>query len=117
MTNGKFRERAPNIGPDVVLYHEDGPEAISIVNTVNSDLRQRPDCLLIMGTRLQIPGVKDIVRSFADTVHDQGGRVAIVNRRLSVIDHWVKEDCDDWVRDFTMGSTPGNPIDLTSDGD
>lgn len=48
--------------PKIVLYNEPHPEGEIIAKFINEDIKCKSlDCLLIVGTTLEIPGVKEIV--------------------------------------------------------
>jgi NAD-dependent SIR2 family protein deacetylase len=93
--------------PDIVLYGEEHPHANLVGPLVTHDLALGPDILLILGTSLKVHGLKVIVKEFAKTVHDRGGKVIFVNRTKppestwgDIIDYWVGWDCDSWVLDL-----------------
>lgn len=65
--------------PDVVLYGEAHPRAEVIGKAVQADLRRKPDCVLVCGTSLKIPGFKKMVKTFAAQAHERGGKVVFVN--------------------------------------
>lgn len=91
--------------PDIVLYGEHHPQMEILTQGLNSDLKSRPDCLIIMGTSLKVAGVKSLVKSLSKIIHDKGGKVIYVNKtKLSAsswknyIDYEVVSDCDEFVR-------------------
>lgn len=93
--------------PDIVLYGEEHPKANLVGPIITHDLALGPDVLLILGTSLRVHGLKVIVKEFAKTVHDRGGKVIFVNRTKppestwkDTIDYWVGWDCDAWVLDL-----------------
>lgn len=93
--------------PDIVLYGEEHPNANLVGPLITHDLALGPDILLILGTSLKVHGLKVIIREFAKTVHDRGGKVIFVNRTKpsegawgEFIDYWVGWDCDAWVMDM-----------------
>ena len=66
--------------PDVVLYGEQHPKADVIGKAVQTDVRRRPDCVLVCGTSLKIPGFKAMVKKFAALAREQkNGKVIFVN--------------------------------------
>jgi NAD-dependent histone deacetylase SIR2 len=96
-----------NIGmlrPDIVLYGENHPQSEILAQGLNTDLRSKPDLLIIMGTSLKVDGVKKLVKSLAKSVHDKGGKVVFVNKTPlskmweSYIDYEILCDCDEFVR-------------------
>ena len=93
--------------PDIVLYGEEHPKGNLIGPLITHDLALAPDILLILGTSLKVHGLKVVVKEFAKTIHDRGGRVVFVNRTKppegtwgEFIDYWVGWDCDEWVSDL-----------------
>ncbi|CCG83350.1 NAD-dependent deacetylase hst4 [Taphrina deformans PYCC 5710] len=99
--------RAMTIGtlrPDIVLYGEQHPAGEQIAQACAADLKKKPDCLLIAGTSLKVPGLKRLVKDFAKAVHDQGGLVILVDLTepagtewMDVIDYHVQGRSDDFV--------------------
>lgn len=93
--------------PNIVLYGEEHPSADSIGKLSVHDLSLAPDLLLILGTSLQVHGLKLLVKEFAKSVHARNrgkGKVIFVNLSKpsesvwkNVIDYWVSMDCDEWV--------------------
>ncbi|CUS22126.1 LAQU0S04e08790g1_1 [Lachancea quebecensis] len=68
--------------PRIVLYNEIHPEGESIGDVVSKDLKGRPDCLIIVGTTLKIPGVRAMCKQFARQVHQSNGIVLWLNTEL-----------------------------------
>ncbi|CAR24136.1 NAD-dependent histone deacetylase HST4 [Lachancea thermotolerans CBS 6340] len=68
--------------PRIVLYNEVHPEGESIGDVVSKDLKGRPDCLIIVGTTLKIPGVRAMCKQFARQVHQSKGIVLWLNTEL-----------------------------------
>lgn len=99
--------RAMAIGtlrPDVVLYGENHPAGDQIGRACSSDLKKKPDCLVIVGTSLKVPGLKKLIKDFARAVHAQNGKVIFVNMTdaitsewTQVIDYYVEGRSDDFV--------------------
>ncbi|KZF23326.1 DHS-like NAD/FAD-binding domain-containing protein, partial [Xylona heveae TC161] len=96
--------------PNVVLYGEEHPNADLLSPIITHDLASAPDVLLILGTSLQVHGLKVLVKEFAKAVHARGrgaGKVIFVNNTKpaesawnGIIDYWVGMDCDTWVTDM-----------------
>ncbi|CAX41482.1 NAD-dependent histone deacetylase, puytative [Candida dubliniensis CD36] len=91
--------------PDIVLYGEHHPQMEILTQGLNSDLKSKPDCLIIMGTSLKVAGVKSLVKSLSKIIHNKGGKVIYINKtKLSAsswknyIDYEVVSDCDEFVR-------------------
>lgn len=106
-------KRALNPGalrPDIVLYDEAHPRADKITNIKTHDLIYgNLNLFLILGIRLRIKGVKDMVKEFARSVYEKDKLVVYVNLIASkakewdgIIDYWVEWDCDSWVKDLKM---------------
>ncbi|KAK7206895.1 DHS-like NAD/FAD-binding domain-containing protein [Myxozyma melibiosi] len=103
-------KRCPRVGvlrPNIVLYGEEHPDGENIGRCIESDLKARPDMLIIAGTSLKVIGIKKLVRSAAKAVHERGGVVVYVNRTLPAarswkgqIDYHIDSDCDEWVEDL-----------------
>lgn len=104
---GKRSTKIGTLRPNIVLYGEENPSADMIGKLSVYDLGLAPDLLLILGTSLQVHGLKLLVREFAKAVHAKGkgkGKVILVNLSKpsgsiwkDVIDYWVSMDCDEWV--------------------
>lgn len=104
---GKRGTRIGSLRPNIVLYGEEHPLADSIGKLSLHDLSLTPDLLLILGTSLQVHGLKVLVKEFAKSVHEKGkgkGKVIFVNLSKPsesvwkhIIDYWVTMDCDEWV--------------------
>ncbi|KAK9370804.1 DHS-like NAD/FAD-binding domain-containing protein [Lipomyces kononenkoae] len=105
-------KRCPRVGgllPNIVLYGEEHPDGDVIGRCINSDIKSRPDCLIIAGTSLKVLGVKTLIRKMAKAVHDRGGVVVFVNKSSpavsawkGVIDYHIETDCDEWIDDLRM---------------
>ncbi|CAG8856190.1 5668_t:CDS:2, partial [Gigaspora margarita] len=54
--------------PTVILYGDTHPKGLEISQIAKCD-QDKADCLIIMGTSLRIPGVKDLIKGFARAVH------------------------------------------------
>lgn len=55
--------------PSMVLYDEPHPQSDLIALFQESDMRRRPDLVLVMGTSLRVHGLKGLVKEFARVVH------------------------------------------------
>lgn len=95
-----------NIGmlrPDIVLYGEHHPQSEILSQGLNVDLRSRPDLLIIMGTSLKVDGVKKLVKSLSQSIHDKNGKVIFINKTSlskqwdNYIDYEILCDCDDFI--------------------
>ncbi|QPG74365.1 hypothetical protein FOA43_001692 [Brettanomyces nanus] len=76
---GKRLQSEGVLRPRIVLYNEFHPDGEVIGNITESDLRARPDCLIVTGTTLKIPGVRRLVKEMARVVHSNSGYVIWMN--------------------------------------
>lgn len=60
-----------SLRPSIVLYDEAHPQGDEIGHLSTRDQSRRPDILIVMGTSLQVHGLKQLVKDFADAVHQQ----------------------------------------------
>lgn len=85
--------RTQNMGilrPRIVLYNEFHPDGETIGSINEKDLKSKPDCLIVTGTSLKIPGVRRLVKEMAKSVHSRKGCVIWMNLDLpsqSIIDY------------------------------
>ena len=100
---GKRSHGIGRLRPRMVLYNESNPDDEAIGAVVKADLSKRPDAVIVVGTSLEIPGVKRIVREMCGTVRGRRDGVAVwINRSPPPIakdfeDCWdlvVAGDCD-----------------------
>ena len=104
---GKRGSAVGSLRPNIVLYGESNPMETEIGSTISHDLTFGADLLLIMGTSLQVHGLKAIVKEFAKAVHSKkSGKVIFVNLSepsksvwKDTIDYWIEMDCDTWAKD------------------
>ncbi|KAK9377431.1 DHS-like NAD/FAD-binding domain-containing protein [Lipomyces chichibuensis] len=105
-------KRCPRIGgllPNIVLYGEEHPDGDGIGRCIASDIKSRPDCLIIVGTSLKVLGVRKLISKAAKAVHERGGVVIFVNNTApavsswkGVIDYHIESDCDRWIEDLRV---------------
>ncbi|GME83216.1 unnamed protein product [Ambrosiozyma monospora] len=76
---GKRQQSSGILRPRIVLYNEFHPDGEVIGNITESDLKSKPDCLIISGTTLKIPGVRRLVKEMAKVVHSRNGYIIWVN--------------------------------------
>jgi NAD-dependent histone deacetylase SIR2 len=100
-------KRSQGIGclrPRIVLYNEFHPDGEQIGQISTTDLKSKPDCLIIAGTSLKIPGVRRLVKELAKAVHASKGCVIWINKdepSMSIVDYVenidliVSGDCQD----------------------
>ena len=78
---GKRSHGIGRLRPRMVLYNEHNPDDEAIGTVVSADLRARPDAVIVVGTSMEIPGVKRIVREMCGVVRGRRDGVAIwINR-------------------------------------
>lgn len=102
---GKRQLSMGTLRPNIVLYNEDHPESETIGRMQTTDIRKRPDLLIVMGTSLKIPGLKKFIKEAARMIHanSKQGKVVFVNRTAptkeweKIFDYEVIGDTDDWV--------------------
>ncbi|KAG0678194.1 hypothetical protein C6P40_000874 [Pichia californica] len=76
---GKRIQNNGILRPRIVLYNEFHPDGEIIGSITEKDLKSKPDCLIISGTTLKIPGVKRLVKEMAKVVHSNKGYVIWIN--------------------------------------
>ena len=100
---GKRSHGIGKLRPRMVLYNEHNPDEDAIGTVVTADLRSRPDAVIVVGTSLEIPGVKRIVREMCKVVRGRKDGAAIwINRAPPPVakefeDCWdlvIAGDCD-----------------------
>lgn len=100
---GKRSHGIGKLRPRMVLYNEQNPDDEAIGFVVKADLGARPDAVIVVGTSMEIPGVKRMVREMCGVVRGRRDGVAIwINRGPPPVgkefeDCWdlvVAGDCD-----------------------
>jgi len=108
---GKRSHGIGKLRPRIVLYNEHNPDEEAIGAVVSSDLRTRPDAIIVVGTSMKIPGVRRIVREMCGVVRGRRDGVAIwINQGpeppgKEFEDCWdliVRGDCDEVARQACM---------------
>ncbi|KAL8696145.1 MAG: hypothetical protein Q9201_007805 [Fulgogasparrea decipioides] len=79
---GKRSHGIGRLRPRIVLYNEHNPDDEAIGTVVSSDLRARPDAVIVVGTSMKIPGVRRIVREMCGVVRSRRDGIAV----------WVNHD-------------------------
>ena len=94
---GKRSHGIGRLRPRMVLYNEHNPDDEAIGIVMAADLRARPDAVIVVGTSMEIPGVKRFVRETCGVVRGRRDGVAIwINRGPPPIAKEF-EDCWDLV--------------------
>lgn len=108
---GKRSHGVGKLRPRIVLYNEHNPDEEAIGAVVTSDLRNRPDAIIVVGTSMKIPGVKRIVREMCGVVRSrQNGFSVWINRDPVPVakefeDCWdlvIKGDSDEVARQINL---------------
>ncbi|KXJ91936.1 DHS-like NAD/FAD-binding domain-containing protein [Microdochium bolleyi] len=81
---GKRSHGVGKLRPRFVLYNEHNPDDQAIANVVRADLRARPDAVIVVGTSLKIPGVKNMVKDMC----------GVTRKRKDGITVWVNLDSE-----------------------
>ena len=87
---GKRSHGIGKLRPRIVLYNEHNPDEEAIGAVVGSDLRARPDAVIVVGTSMKIPGVRRIVREMCGVVRGRRDGLAV----------WVNQDPPPVGKDF-----------------
>ena len=104
---GKRSHGIGRLRPRIVLYNEHNPDEEAIGAVVGSDLRSRPDAVIVVGTSMKIPGVRRIVREMCGVVRGRrDGLTLWINHEPPPVgkefeDCWdliVKGPCDEVAR-------------------
>lgn len=94
---GKRSHGIGKLRPRIVLYNEHNPDEDAIGAVVTSDLRTRPDAIIVVGTSMKIPGLKRIVREMCGVVRSRKNGVSVWINRDPVPAAKEFEDCWDVV--------------------
>jgi NAD-dependent SIR2 family protein deacetylase len=108
MANGKRSHGMGFLRPKVLLYGEDCPDEEKIIQEFKSDIRGPVDVVLIVGTRLQIPSLKDFVLRLCRQVRRRKGITVWINKENpklglsieSLLDFQFIGDCDEFASAF-----------------
>ncbi|KAK8048951.1 DHS-like NAD/FAD-binding domain-containing protein [Apiospora phragmitis] len=101
---GKRSHGIGKLRPRMVLYNEYNPDEEAIANIVKADTRARPDAVIVVGTSMKIPGVRQIVRNMCKVTRERKDGVAVwINMDpepagVELRDCWdivVRGKCDD----------------------
>lgn len=103
MRLGKRQLAMGTLRPSIVLYNEEHPEGDTIGKLQTSDLRRKPDLMIVMGTSLKIPALKKFIKEAAKSIHHSSRKVIFINKTAStkewdhVFDYEILGDSDEWV--------------------
>lgn len=97
---GKRSLKIGRLTPNVLLYGEPHPDDKEILETVEHDLRICPELVLIVGTKLGIPGARSDAANFCHATRSTGGTSFWINKEApassmkAMCDYVLIEDCD-----------------------
>ncbi|KAK7952060.1 uncharacterized protein PG986_007788 [Apiospora aurea] len=74
---GKRSHGIGKLRPRMVLYNEYNPDEEAIANVVKADTRARPDAVIVVGTSMKIPGVRQIVRNMCKVTRERKDGIAV----------------------------------------
>ncbi len=100
ISNGKRLLSIGTLKPDVLLYSEPHPDDTEILEAVEDDLEICPDLVLVVGTKLEIPGALSIVTSFCYAARNRGGATVWISKEepasrvRGLFDCILQGDCD-----------------------
>ena len=94
---GKRSHGVGRLRPRMVLYNEQNPDEDAIGTCVASDLRARPDAVIVVGTSLKIPPVRRIVKEMCLTARGRQNGITLMINKESLALGKDLEDCFDVV--------------------
>ncbi len=89
--------------PDLLLYGEEHPEGDIIGKIARTDLQRKPEMLIVAGTRLRVPGARQLVKDFCRGVRSRKGLTTwickdpVPSDLQSFFDITILGDCDEVV--------------------
>lgn len=90
--------------PDIVLYGIPYPDDTQIFDAVDTDLEAQPDLVVVVGTRLNVPGARASALKFCKVARNAGKTTVWLswedppNSLQRWSDFQVREDCNKLVR-------------------
>ncbi|KAL7963538.1 DHS-like NAD/FAD-binding domain-containing protein [Trichoderma compactum] len=81
---GKRSHGIGRLRPRFVLYNEYNPDEEAIGNVSSADLKARPDCVIVVGTTLKVPGTRRLVREMCQVTRGRRDGLTI----------WVNTDAE-----------------------
>ena len=97
---GKRRTRVGTLRPNVVLHGEECHNGDEIGKIASHDLKTPPDIVLVVGTKLQVPGAKRLTRELCRATMQKGGTTMWLNKVgppssfKHLFDFIILEDCE-----------------------
>jgi NAD-dependent SIR2 family protein deacetylase len=86
--------------PNVLLYGEAHSDDKEIIKAIDDDLETCPDLLLVVGTKLGIPGARSIATRLCRATQSSGGFAVWINKEeptsssRPLFNSMLKGDCD-----------------------
>jgi len=74
---GKRSHGVGKLRPKMLLYNEFNPDEEAIGSVSNADLRARPDAVIVVGTKMKVPGLRRIVKEMCGVVRGRKDGEAI----------------------------------------
>ncbi|KAF4444356.1 hypothetical protein F53441_11168 [Fusarium austroafricanum] len=108
---GKRSHGIGRLRPRIVLYNEYNPDEDAIGKVSSSDLKARPDAVVVVGTTLQVPGTRRLVRELCQVTRGRRNGTAIwINvegepKGADLKNCWdivVRSKCDDVARSAAL---------------
>jgi NAD-dependent histone deacetylase SIR2 len=103
ISRGKRGMKVGQYRPKILLYGESCPDETAIGKIFEQDLSENVDAVVIAGTRLQIPAMRQFAHALCESAKSRGGIVIWVNREKpslgksfnSLFDYVLQGDCDE----------------------
>ena len=96
---GKRQRGIGRLRPKILLYEEHNPAEKEVGTCIAENLKTRPDLMLVVGTSLRVPAVRQIVQDFEKSLVSDSGILVWLNTegpRKSLNVNWdlvVQQDC------------------------
>ncbi|TFB05076.1 NAD-dependent protein deacetylase hst4 [Trichoderma ghanense] len=81
---GKRSHGIGRLRPRFVLYNEYNPDEEAIGNVSSADLKARPDCVIVVGTTLKVPGTRRLVKEMCQVARGRRDGLTI----------WINTDAE-----------------------
>jgi NAD-dependent SIR2 family protein deacetylase len=100
IAKGKRPWNTGRLRPDILLYGEPHPDDREILETTKYDLETCPELVLIVGTKLGIPGARSIAANFCHAARSVGGASFWISKEepmssvKGLCDYVLIGDCD-----------------------
>ncbi|RFU79026.1 nad-dependent histone deacetylase sir2 [Trichoderma arundinaceum] len=94
---GKRSHGIGRLRPRFVLYNEYNPDEEAIGNVSSADLKSRPDCVIVVGTTLKVPGTRRLVKEMCQVARGRRDGLTIWLNTESEPKDALFKDCWDIV--------------------